>query len=253
MDKNVLRYVENVLKRPVEIEKLAFQGCTSEVFKVCTNSEAYVLKISSERKYREWLKNEALAMRKFADIKEVAMPKLITFWEDKDRSYLLMSYIQGITLREALEQVNSNRERAQLLTSFGCFLHNFHALTVNEQSNDWLERQLQTGYHYALEEECDGDLKLWEFLNAHRPNAVRATFIHGDCTIDNVLVVDGKVAYFIDVAGMTVGDPRYDEALAIHQMMNQPTDLFAFYEGYTRYKSSVLEFAFFNDGLYEFF
>ncbi len=87
MDKNVLRYVENVLKRPVEIEKLAFQGCTSEVFKVCTNAEAYVLKISSERKYREWLKNEALAMRKFADIKEVAMPKLITFWEDKDRTF----------------------------------------------------------------------------------------------------------------------------------------------------------------------
>ncbi len=64
---------------------------------------------------------------------------------------------------------------------------------------------------------------------------------------------NGEVCLFIDVAGMTVGDPRYDESLAIRNFVNSEEDKRAFYEGYKRYKLSKEEFKYFNEGLYEFF
>ena len=77
--------------------------------------------------------------------------------------------------------------------------------------------------------------------------------IHGDCTTDNVFVMDGEIKLFIDVAGMTIGDPRYDVSLAIRKFVDNPELLNAFYEGYTRYRVSKDEFQYFDEGLYEFF
>jgi len=74
--------------------------------------------------------------------------------------------------------------------------------------------------------------------------------IHGDCTTDNVLVVNGKVQILIDVSGLTVGDPRYDESLAISNFIDNLDYLNAFYEGYKRYKVSREEFEYFDHGLY---
>ncbi|EIM06311.1 hypothetical protein A1A1_12132 [Planococcus antarcticus DSM 14505] len=34
--------------------------------------------------------------------------------------------------------------------------------------------------------------------------------IHGDFTTDNAFVKDVEVKLFIDVDGMSIGDPRYD-------------------------------------------
>lgn len=82
---------------------------------------------------------------------------------------------------------------------------------------------------------------------------MKQTMIHGDCTTDNVLVMNGKVKMFIDVAGMTVGDPRYDEALAVGRFMKNPELLDAFYEGYNRYKINKEEYQYFDEGLYTFF
>lgn len=52
---------------------------------------------------------------------------------------------------------------------------------------------------------------------------------------------------------LTVGDPRYDEALAVGRYMENPELLNAFYEGYTRYKISKEEYQYFDEGLYTFF
>nr|WP_207789232.1 phosphotransferase [Neobacillus terrae] len=90
-------------------------------------------------------------------------------------------------------------------------------------------------------------------LKYEKPLPVQQTMIHGDCTTDNVLVIDGKVQLFIDVSGMTVGDPRYDESLAIRNFVNNPEYIQAFYEGYKRYKVTHEEFQYFEQGLYEFF
>lgn len=82
--------------------------------------------------------------------------------------------------------------------------------------------------------------------------STKPTIIHGDCNPDNVLVLDGEVYMFIDVSGMTVGDPRYDETSAIRKFSNEPEFIRAFYEGYTRYKVLNEEIEYFEN-LYDFF
>lgn len=99
----------------------------------------------------------------------------------------------------------------------------------------------------------DGSLELLEKLKSKRPKPVRQTIIHGDCTTDNVLVVNGVASIFIDVSGMEMSDPRYDVALAIRKFANNEDYKQAFYEGYNLYRISREEFEYFNDGLYEFF
>jgi hypothetical protein len=57
-------------------------------------------------------------------------------------------------------------------------------------------------------------------------------------------VVDGKVKLFIEVGGMSVGDPSYDESLAIRKFIDNPTDVNSFYEGYALDKVSKEEYHF---------
>jgi aminoglycoside phosphotransferase len=143
-----------------------------------------------------------------------------------------------------------------LIRSFGQFLHRFHEkepLEILKGEGDWLEGQLVKAQHPAENGQCDGSLTLLEHLKTNKPAPVTQTMIHGDCTTDNVMVIEGEVQLFIDVAVMTVGDPRYDESLAIRKFMNNTEYVTAFYEGYTQYRVTMEEFHYFDEGLYEFF
>lgn len=65
--------------------------------------------------------------------------------------------------------------------------------------------------------------------------------------------MNGAATKFIDVAGMTVGDPRYDEALAIRSFVHNKKFKEAFCAGYKHYQITIDEFRYFDEGLYEFF
>ncbi|GGA71684.1 phosphotransferase [Ornithinibacillus halotolerans] len=123
---------------------------------------------------------------------------------------------------------------------------------LNHHEN-WLELQLIKAEKYLKLGQAEGSAYLLDKLNSNMPAPVMQTNIHGDCTTDNVLVVDGKVQTFIDVAGMTIGDPRYDESLAISRFLENEEYVEAFYEGYTRYRVTKEEYTYFDEGLYEFF
>lgn len=238
-----------------DIHKLANQGCTSEVRKITAGSGCYLLKSSYDDRYRQWLRNEAIVLEKLAgDI--IPVPKYVGFVEELAASHLIMSFEEGITLTAALEQAGHDAERKALLKSFGIILQSLHEMEVIDsldERQDWLDRQLAIAEKYVLQGQTEGSLELLKKLKVHKPQPVKQTIIHGDCTTDNVLVMDGEVRLFIDVAAMTVGDPRYDEALAIGRFIDKPDDLEAFYEGYKRYRVSKEEYTYFDEGLYEFF
>lgn len=90
------------------------------------------------------------------------------------------------------------------------------------------------------------------YLQNNQPNVTVPTIIHGDCTPDNVLIKNNEVYLFIDIAGMTIGDPRYDETLAVRKFLNHPEYLQSFYKGYTKHQVTPEEFKYF-DALYDFF
>ncbi|QTC41592.1 phosphotransferase [Bacillus sp. V3] len=232
------------------------QGWTSKVRRIFTADRSFLLKSSFKEKYRTWLKGEAQILKKLSGNPEISVPEYCGFIEEKDGDHLIMSFEDGMSLTAALSKAESETERKSLIRSFGRFLHEFHEkepLDIFKSEGDWLHDQLDKAQYYAENGQCDGSLSLLENLKADRPSPVKQTMIHGDCTADNVFVVDGEVRMFIDVAGMTVGDPRYDESLAIRKFMDNTEYVTAFYEGYTRYRVTKEEFQYFDEGLYEFF
>ncbi|WP_240647693.1 phosphotransferase family protein [Paenibacillus nanensis] len=247
--------IEQVIGRVNEVEALAEQGCTSEVSRVVADDGVYLLKSASEQRYREWLRIEAERLRRNEQADWIPLPRFYGFFEDGDGSHLLMSFEKGVSLTAALKEA-SHEEKKTLIRSFGRFLHRFHERHPAEslkRSDDWLAHQLVRAEGYLERGEADGDRALLESLIRNKPVPVPQTMIHGDCTSDNVLVWDGEVYLFIDAAGMTVGDPRYDESLAVRRFQNDPELLGAFYEEYTRHRVSEAEYRYFYDGLYAFF
>lgn len=248
--------IEEIIGKINTVDVLDEQGWTSKVRRIVTAKGSYLLKSAFKEKYRKWLKEEAKVLEKINLEKQIPVPDYYGFIEEKDSSNLIMSFENGTTLTTALRKAKSLSERKSLIKSFGQFLHQFHEkkpIRILEHEIDWLERQLVKAQYYIENGQTEGNKELLNQLIARKPFPVQQTMIHGDCTTDNVFVENGKVNLFIDIAGMTEGDPRYDISLAIRDFVDNPELLHAFYEGYTRYKVSSEEFQYFNEGLYEFF
>lgn len=113
--------------------------------------------------------------------------------------------------------------------------------------------QLNKAAYNLKNYEVDGNQQLLESLLVNKPDDIPQTLIHGDCTIDNVLVTNNQVHTFIDLSETAFGDPRYDVALAIRSFLYDEALLNAFYEGYKLNQISKEEFDYFDGGLYEFF
>ncbi|MFX3675184.1 MAG: phosphotransferase family protein [Paenisporosarcina sp.] len=256
MNTHLREKFEGIVGAINEIYELDEQGCTSVVRKIITEEASYLLKSSFKEKYREWLKSEALVLEKLNNKNLIQVPTYYGFIEDTESSHIIMSFETGITLTSALKKAINTGEKKSLYRSFGQFLNQLHEINTIESlnpKNDWLNEQLIKAEHHVKSGKTDGNLQLLEKLQLNKPLPVPQTIIHGDCTTDNVLVVDGEVRLFIDVSGMTVGDPRYDESLAIRNFVNNDEFKKAFYEGYIRYTVSMEEFQYFDQGLYEFF
>lgn len=247
--------IEQIIGKVNTIEALAEQGCTSVVNRLVTADGIYILKSATTEQYRDWLRVEAKRMEHNNIVDWIPLPRFFGFFEEASGSHLLMSFEKGISLTVALQEATIMEKKA-LIRSFGRFLQYFHARNPVEAlkcSGDWLEGQLEKARGYVEQGLAEGDLALLESLILRKPAPILATMIHGDCTTDNVLVMDGKVYLFIDAAGMTVGDPRYDESLATRRFRHEPELLDAFYEGYTRYRVTEEEQDYFYNGLYAFF
>jgi aminoglycoside phosphotransferase len=248
--------IEVITGEIIKIVMLGEQGWTSEVRKIVTVKGSYLLKSACKGKYRIWLNEEAQLLEKINLEKQIAVPDYYGFIEEKDSSHLIMSFENGMTLTSALKEVKSFSEKKSLIKSFGEFLHQFHEkppIGILENDKDWLEKQLAKAQNYVENGQTEGSQELLNQLKGSKPTLVQQTMIHGDCTTDNVFVKNGEVRLFIDIAAMTVGDPRYDISLAIRDFVDNTELLSAFYEGYVRYRISSEEFQYFNEGLYEFF
>ncbi|PUB13933.1 phosphotransferase [Paenisporosarcina sp. OV554] len=88
--------------------------------------------------------------------------------------------------------------------SFGHILNQLHETKTIESLihiDNWLDQQLLKADSYVKTGETEASIQLLEKLQSTKPIPVEQTIIHGDCTSDNVLVVDGEVRLFIDDLG----------------------------------------------------
>ncbi|WP_391201358.1 aminoglycoside phosphotransferase family protein [Psychrobacillus sp. L4] len=232
------------------------QGATSEVIFLHTDNGQFVCKAAQTSPYREWLLEEARVMKHWKEQTNLPIPTFYQFVENNEESFLLMSLEKGIPLREALLKAESDQEKYALLESFGALLKQLHETkppTSWVTKESWLDEQLEKAIYNLQNYEVDGDQPLLDKLKKHKPIPFKQTLIHGDCTIDNVLVSNGRVGTFIDLAGSAYGDPRYDIALATRSIRNNEEMLQAFYKGYEGETITEEEFDYFDRGLYEFF
>ena len=252
----LLKQIETNIGNIQSLSYPSRQGATSEVVFLHTKQGNYVCKCSSLPKYRTWLLDEAKAMKELNATVSLSIPTFLDFWEDTDNSYLLMTREPGIPLREAIIDAKTFEEKVNLIHSFGAKLNTLHETSIPpklQKQECWIDSQLKKASYNLINYEVDGDQQLLDRLIEKKPKAIPQTLIHGDYTIDNVLVSDEQVETFIDLSGVAYGDPRYDVALAIRSFLYDKTLLHAFYAGYKLLKLSKEEFEYFDGGLYEFF
>jgi aminoglycoside phosphotransferase (APT) family kinase protein len=253
--------IQSILGR---IRHLAYpvQGETSDVAFVESTQGAFVIKRAHQQPFRDWLCREYHVLSMLAAT-TLPVPAVYTFVEQHtakgDEHWLLMARLPGQPLQRVLHTDPHSSVRRRLLRAFGELLGSIHrcappsALVALDQP--WLDSMLLRAADYLQHYQVDGTPALLRTLDQQRPRPITPMLIHGDYTLDNVLVADGSISGVIDWAGGAVGDPRYDLALATQpksEAFQSSTDLRAFYDGYGGEPITMEEAAYFV-GLYEFF
>lgn len=240
------------------------QGQTSDVGIIHSARGVSVLKRAKGRQFSEWLEREAYVLECLAQT-DLKVPQIYDFVqrddeEDEDaiESWLLMEHMEGETLLDFLADEDDPVTRYHILFQFGRTLRRIHSTPCPDglvSDVKWLDRMLEQA-EYNLEHFNAGTEELLEELRNNKPEDIEPTLIHGDFTVDNVLVDEGGISGIIDWSGGAYGDPRYDVALAIRPkqvVFENEDDLEAFFDGYGKKIINDEEYDYFERGLYTFF
>jgi aminoglycoside phosphotransferase (APT) family kinase protein len=233
------------------------EGGTSEVALLTTDAGKFVLKRSKRAPFDEWLKREAEVLGQLAGT-GLPVPQLIAFLEEPPCIWALMSFIEGETVRSALRRTLETGERRQVIKAFAEALKLLHKTPVPDRlkhHQSWIDRMLEEAEDNLHHYETDGSPELLEQLKRERPVIMEECLIHGDCTVDNVMVKDGRLAGIIDWSGGTSGDPDYDIALAVRPkpgIFSWSEDRDLFFEAYGK-SISPETYRYYAEGLYEFY
>lgn len=234
------------------------QGCTSDVGIIQSDNGRYALKRTKTPQFNAWLKKEILVLKSLEQETTLPVPKVEKFVEVNGQSWALLEYLEGETVRAALTKTHNKGKREELLINFGKVVSDIHATPCPESlktEKSWLDDMLYQAAYNLQNYEVDGSEDLLEQIKVNRPGKRKQTLIHGDLTVDNVLVHNGIVTGIIDWSGGAFGDPRYDVSLAIRpkpEIFEWEADKICFFEGYG---SSILakgDYDYFIN-LYEYF
>ncbi|SFM47027.1 Aminoglycoside phosphotransferase [Paenibacillus sp. 1_12] len=244
-----------------EIHNINFprQGHTSIVAIVATSNKRFVIKKTENDLYNEWLSEEYKALQYLSQT-ELLVPKVYSYHVEKKSRWLLMDYMNGISLREYLSREPSLNEKQKAISNFGLCLRKIHEcpcpIGLIKNDKPWLDTMLLKAENNLTQYEVDGSEELLSRLKEKRPKPIENTLIHGDFTIDNVLVNEGNIVGIIDWSGAAYGDPRYDVALAIrrkHNAFDNDIDKEIFFNAYGKLRITDEEFNYFENGIYNFF
>ncbi|HEX5415882.1 MAG TPA: phosphotransferase, partial [Chloroflexota bacterium] len=168
-------------------------------------------------------------------------------------------FLHGETMGQALAGERDETTRHNLLHAFGQTLRSIHQTPVPpalaRPDRPWLDARLDEAADNLARFPVDGSPALLDWLRRNQPPVVPPTLIHGDFTLDNVLVQEGRVSGIIDWSDGSLGDPRYDLALATRPdegLFQSPADFQAFAAGYGAGLPPAEIHEYFV-GLYEFF
>jgi aminoglycoside phosphotransferase (APT) family kinase protein len=242
------------------------QGATSTVVVAETASGNMAVKYAQGALYGSWLAQEYRVLTVLATMTmSMPIPKPHALVRRDTgitpERWLVMDALPGRPLAEVLDAEHDAATRSALLRAFGSTLAAIHAAPVPSGiarfTPSWLDHMLEEATENLEHFAVDGTPELLAHLRSTPPAPMAPTLIHGDYTLDNVLVEDGRVTGIIDWAGGAAGDPRYDLALAIRPQgaafrERRANDVQSFFRGYGSAPLRQDDYEYFN-GLYEFF
>lgn len=253
---------QDILSLTGAVKRIRFplQGDTSVVGIVEGTAGRFAVKMARGRQFRSWLRQEVRVLNALrATSLPIPQVHLFLECETRNQGWAVLDYLDGEPLGQALRHLRSPQERYAVLCNVGRTLAEIHATSCPEAitgDGPWLDRMLAQAAYNLDHYNVDGSASLLQKLRVTQPEPVAPTLIHGDFTVDNVLVQAGKVTGVVDWSGGALGDPRYDLSLAIRPKANafqQPSDADAFFEGYGRSPLTDDDVTYFATGLYEFF
>ena len=243
----------------IHTETLPPQGMTSIVTLVTSEKGQFALKQSDCAPYVDWLKREAHVLQALAQT-NLPVPRFIALDEQPAATSLLMTALPGEPLSQYLCRGLSKARRLDLLEQFGRTLAAIHhtppplRLQVDQP---WLARILAEARHNLQQGYVEPGAPPIDDFAAAAPPTTPEVLIHGDYTIDNVLVDDNRITGIIDWGRGDMGDRRYDLVLATRPqgpeaVFLEEVDFTAFYTGYAGERMTESEYKWFY-GLYEYF
>ena len=250
-----------ILDQIGEIRRITFprQGHTSIVAILDTPDQKYIIKKTENDLYNEWLSKEYNVLQYLCDT-GLPIPKAYSFCAENQSRWLLMDYMDGISLREFLSREPELKEKEKAIFNFGRCLKRIHEcacpIELLKNARPWLDSMLIKAEYNLTHFAVDGSEELLTRLKEEKPKPIENTLIHGDFTIDNVLVNESNIVGVIDWSGAAFGDPRYDVALAIrpkHNAFENERDQEIFFEAYGKLRITDEEYDYFENGIYNFF
>ena len=241
--------------------KFPRQGYTSDVGLIENNKGVYALKRTKGELFCSWLNREVSVLNCLTDQAKLPVPKVKKFVEQNNKrdSWALLEFLEGETLRTALFSEKNKAKRQEMIFNFGALLFQIHTTPCPKElicEQKWIDHMLKQAEYNLKNYKVDGNEKLLEYIKTNKPNLYKQTFIHGDFTIDNVLVSNGVITGVIDWGSGAYGDPRYDVSLAIRPKPNafeHEIDKVIFFEGYGEKIIDDNVYDYFVNGLYEFY
>jgi aminoglycoside phosphotransferase (APT) family kinase protein len=243
------------------------QGDAAELTLVEASAGRFAIKHARSAFGGECLRREYEALIALAET-ALPVPRAHVFLDGQSpagpEAWLLMEYVPGETVEAVLTRTHDATARRAVLRAFGQILCQLHLAplppalrALRNEDETWLDQMLRDAdvNLAAGRADAEGTAALLEWLRRERPPPVAPALIHGDFTIDNVLLEGSRVTGVIDWSGAAYGDPRYDVALATRPKpaaFRLSADLDAFYTGYGEAPLSERERAYFV-ALYEFF
>lgn len=155
--------------------------------------------------------------------RHTATPEMLGFVATPDEAWLLTSAVPGRTAFEVLE--TEPDRRAEIVTALAEHLRALHAVPAEEcPFNSAHTLRLSEARKRMEAGEVDlGDFdperagwtaeRVWAQMTAMLPIEPDPVVTHGDCSLDNILLEDGKVTGLIDLGRVGVADRYQDLAI----------------------------------------
>ncbi|MFD0698018.1 phosphotransferase [Paenibacillus sp. GCM10027628] len=143
------------------IQNISFprQGHTSLVIKIETRDHQFIIKKTEHALFNEWLTEEHKALQ-YLSTTGLPVPKAYAFHiQDKTR-WLLMDYIDGISLKHFLGSKPNLWVREKVISHYGLCLKQIHEsqcpVVLRKNDQPWLDTMLIKASHNLANYHVDG-------------------------------------------------------------------------------------------------